>query len=1403
MKVGLQLISQLDNFASRLSSINNISALINTIKDILEEIVEVDYSGLYLFDQELGSLRLYYAKGFTEEERLEAEKTAHDRHPGLVYRTKKKIHIPDVSKDSSQSSSSSKRSFEINSRLYLPVMSLSEAVGAFGLASSKKNCFTEEHIAVLSFVCNLAGVVYSNINYLEKNKKAVIKERNLGKEIIKKNKELKETYTELEEKHNKLVGILSELEESNDKFRMLSESTFEAIFFSEKGICTNQNATAEKLFGYTLDEAVGKNAIDWIHPEHHKKVIDNIKSGYDKPYEAVALRKDGSTFPCEIQGSMNLFKGNTFRVTALRDITERINAKAAQKESEEKYKSISQSTIDIIFIVEKNGKVRFVNDSIEKMLGWTPKEVIGKSFIKLVPVKSIPKYLRSLSDIFLHGELNNFIAQIYHKNGQAVDLEINGKLIKQDGVLMALGSARDISYRKRAEKEIEENHKKLEQYAERLELALIGSDAGLWDWNIETGDVYFNDRWCNMLGYEISEVEPNVSSWENMVHPEDMQMVTRVLTDHLEGKTPLYQTEHRVRTKSGGWKWILDTGRVTKRANSGKALRAVGTHIDITRQKENEEKLRDNEKYLKTINQFATSVLRQHSIDEIIWELINLVIKDLGLEDCVIYLLDEDKKNLIQRAAYGPKQSKENKVKDPIIIPYGKGIVGTVAKTGIPEVISDVSKDPRYIVDDRYRYSELTVPIITDGEVIGIIDTEHHEKNFFNHEHLERLETISGLVSSRMKNAINQEKLLSAQVSLKKLSTAVEQSPLSIVITDVDGIIEFVNPTFTEISGYSATESIGTKTEIFKPGTYPKSIYVEMWETINKGEKWVGELINKKKNGESLWVLTSISPIKDSQDQITNFVAIQADITVNKKLENDLIKAKEYAEEANKAKSEFLANMSHEIRTPMNAVYGLIRLMEDTHLTGDQENMINKIRLSSDNLLNIINDILDFSKIESGQVKLDKSVFNIEEVIRRILDSMEYQASGKNLSLEYQFDDNIDRMLYGDSVRLHQIMLNLINNAIKFTEQGKVIVSCKLIKKTDNLNKIKFEVKDTGIGIKKENINKIFKIFEQEDESTTRRYGGTGLGLAISNELVELMGGKINIVSEKNKGSRFYFNLDMEVSEDEITTSKPNIPQINHSALKDKTILVVEDNKYNQYIAETILRKWSADVVCANHGKQALEIIDEQSFDLILMDKQMPVLDGIETTKQIRNNLILDVPIIALTANVVKGVIDECLAAGMNEYISKPFEPEELYVKILNLLNLKIDYEEHSDHEITAELPEDKSSTQYDISKLDRILGGNKMQLKKMIAKFLDVTPDYVDELNKCLNENDIEGIEKTAHKIKASIDLIASNNLKSNIRLIHDYSKNKERLDKLPQLINYFIENYSKLLSQLKTLFK
>jgi len=198
----------------------------------------------------------------------------------------------------------------------------------------------------------------------------------------------------------------------------------------------------------------------------------------------------------------------------------------------------------------------------------------------------------------------------------------------------------------------------------------------------------------------------------------------------------------------------------------------------------------------------------------------------------------------------------------------------------------------------------------------------------------------------------------------------------------------------------------------------------------------------------------------------------------------------------------------------------------------------------------------------------------------------------------------------------------------------------------------------------------------------------------------------------------------------------------------------------------------------------------------------MPILDGIETTQQIRNKLKLDVPIIALTANVVKGIIEECMAAGMNEYISKPFEPEELYIKILNLLNIKIDYKEYTENVITAELSVDKSSTLYDLSKLEKILGGNKKQVKKMIVKFLDVTPEYVDDLNEFLSKNDIEGIEKTAHKIKASIDLIANTKLKSNIRLIYDYSKSKEHLDKLPLLISNFIENYNKLVSQLSQSF-
>jgi len=1268
MNTRLTLISQLDNFASRLSSITNLDTLIETVKDILEEIVDVEHSGLYLYDQVSGSLRLYYAKGFTEEERIDAERTADKRHPGLVFRTKKKIHIPDVTKDSSRSSSSSKRSFTIYSRLYLPVMSLNKPVGTFGLASTKKNYFTDEHIAVLSFVCNLAGVVYSNINYLDKNKEAAKKERKLSKEIVKKNNELRDTFAELEVEHYKLVDTLGKLEESNNKFRMLSDSTFEAIFFSEKGICTNQNSTAEKMFGYTLDEAIGKKATDWIHPDYHKEVIDKIKADYEKPYEAVAQRKDGSTFPCEIQGKISDSSNSLFRVTALRDITERKNAEAAQKDSEEKYQVITQSSMDMIVILNKLGKIEFVNKSVERSLGYSAKELLGKSFTKYVPKKEIPSYLKQLKKVFLEKEVKNYESQIIHKEGHSVDVEINGRLIQQGGKTVAIGSVRDISFRKKAKKLIEESNKKLRQSSERLEYALLGSDAGLWDWNIIEGTVYFSDRWCQMLGYHSSEVEANIKSWKKLVHPDDMEMVMESLTEHLESKKPIYQTEHRMKTKSGKWKWILDTGKVTERSGRGKALRAVGTHIDITKRKEDERRLKSNEKYLKTINQFASSVLKHNTIDEIVWEVINLVIKDLELDDCVIYLVDEGKEKLIQRAAFGSKQSDEKTVKDPIVIPLGKGIVGTVAKTGIPEIIHDTTKDPRYILDDQMRYSELAVPIMADGEVVGVIDTEHTEKNFYNQEHLDRLQTISGLVSSRMKNAISQEKLLSAQVSLKKLSTAVEQSPLSIFITDVEGIIEFVNPAFIETTGYTADESIGKNANILKSGKQTQKFYAELWNTIKEGKKWGGEIVNKKKNGELIWVINSISPIRDNDGKIINFVAIQADISAQKKLEQELIKSKDYAEKASKAKSEFLANMSHEIRTPMNAILGFSEVLYHKLDSPQHQKLLTSILSSGNLLLSLLNDILDLSKIEAGKMEIVSQPVDLSNILQEIRLIFEGKSNDKGIQITSQLSENFPQVLNLDEIRIKQVIFNLVGNAVKFTEKGYVNIRSEYIDRSENTGDLIIEVEDTGIGIPKAQQELIFKEFTQQSGQSNRKYGGAGLGLSISKRLIEKMNGEISIISKKGKGSVFRVFIP-EVEKIIVTMlNSDKGEEYSNIVFENAKILVVDDVSDNIETIDNLLFPTNITVIRAENGEDALEILKHIAPDLILLDIRMPGIDGYEVAHQVKSNpKLAHIPIIAYTASVFSSEkIDN--STDFDGLLFKPVNLNKLISQLANFL---------------------------------------------------------------------------------------------------------------------------------------
>ena len=424
---------------------------------------------------------------------------------------------------------------------------------------------------------------------------------------------------------------------------------------------------------------------------------------------------------------------------------------------------------------------------------------------------------------------------------------------------------------------------------------------------------------------------------------------------------------------------------------------------------------------------------------------------------------------------------------------------------------------------------------------------------------------------------------------------------------------------------------------------------------------------------EQTQIPCELSVSKVEFDEVAAIVIFR-DITERKRTENTILLEKEKAEKASHAKAEFLSTMSHEIRTPMNSIIGMTNLLLQDEVNEEVRDILNTLKFSSDHLMVLINDILDFNKIDIGKVEFEEINFDLKKLISNILDSNRYRADEKGLSIHFEWDDHIHPYVVGDSGRLAQILTNLVANAIKFTETGEVSVYAKQLATNDENQHIYFEVKDTGIGIAENKLDHIFESFSQSETYTRRKYGGTGLGLAITKRLIQLQGGKIGVRSTLHEGSTFFFELSLNKA-DSTKIVIDDIPSLEKSELKNLSglrILLVEDNPMNQVVADKFLSKWGCELEIIDDGVYAIETLESsQTFDLILMDLQMPQQNGFETTQQIRSsdNTFKDIPILALTAAAVLEEKDRAISAGMNDFITKPFMPDELYEKIMKNLN--------------------------------------------------------------------------------------------------------------------------------------
>jgi PAS domain S-box-containing protein len=481
--------------------------------------------------------------------------------------------------------------------------------------------------------------------------------------------------------------------------------------------------------------------------------------------------------------------------------------------------------------------------------------------------------------------------------------------------------------------------------------------------------------------------------------------------------------------------------------------------------------------------------------------------------------------------------------------------------------------------------------------------------------------------------------------------------------TDIYGQITYISSAMEKLSGFSYNEIIGKKHNIFTHEDMNRDVFKDLWETILNKKVWRGELLNKTKDGSFYWMLATIIPEMNDDGEIEGFSAYSQDITNEKALEVE----KKKTQNALAFKSKFLSNMSHEIRTPLNGIIGLTYLALKTNLNEKQEELISKVKFASDLLLGVINDILDISKIESGKMTIEKADFDLKKIVTNVTDMLMVQAQEKDIILDVDYKNISNFELVGDSLRISQVLTNLLNNAIKFTSVGSVQLRIKAMQ--DNI--IRFDIEDTGIGLKPEQIEILFQEFAQADMSTSRKYGGTGLGLSIVKNLVELMGGKIEISSEFGVGSRFSFEIPLPISQNcQISNNKNediNYLENTINNIDPRKILVAEDNKMNQTILEMLLEDSKLEIDFAEDGKIVLKMLKEKDYDLIFMDIQMPNMNGYEASKHIRVTN-KSIPIIALSANVMKEDIDKALDAGMNDYLAKPIDILKLYTMLLRYL---------------------------------------------------------------------------------------------------------------------------------------
>ena len=971
----------------------------------------------------------------------------------------------------------------------------------------------------------------------------------------------------------------------------------------------------DRIFGYSelLPNWTYEHFLEHVHDFDKNLVEKSFKNSMDEGipwnFECRIYRNDGALRWIKACGNHDFnTEGKIIEMSGIvQDITDHKLKELEIIDAKNELEDIFKNDISANFSVSIDAKILNCNRAFLKLFKFKSLEhVNNKNIVDLFADPLKRDHLLTL--ILQNKKVTNVEVDFITLTGEKINCLANlvGIFDSYNNLLKTKGYLVDITKLKKYEHNLTESE-------QRFKLASLATNEVIWERNLSNQTFWRSDNFEKVFGWNNDSFGYTDNDIKRRMHPKDLDRVSDKIYNFFNSANKSWEDTYRMQKADGTYAWVYDRAYKLNDEN-GNSIKVLGSMSNITNDVFQKQQLKQSEENYKNILENALIGVYKTDLKG------NILFTNQYIKDQSGYSLKNeiDSINILDLYVYPEKRDE---------------LMAELKQNGFVKnyEVAFYSKDKQIL------YCLMNAKIFNDvviGMLLDISTIKHHE------------------------------------LELSKLSKAIDQSPVSILITNLKSEIEYANPKTTETTGYSLNELLNSKTNIFKSGEKPLIEYKELWETLLSGNEWFGEFHNKKKNGELFWEKASISPVLDSNQNISHFIAIKEDITKQKEILNELTISKEKAEESDRLKSAFLANMSHEIRTPMNGILGFSELLKSPNLSIEkQQKYIEIIKKSGSRMLSTINDIMDISRIEAKLVTVyNKEVF-ISKQIDEIYAFFQPEAAKKGLTISKTYTENYKDLVFkSDPDKIYAIIQNLVKNAIKFTKKGAIDIGFFVEKNTLNVY-----VTDTGIGIPLNRQPFVFDRFVQADIEDKEVYEGSGLGLAISRSYAQMLEGDIQLKSEEGLGSTFTFMVPLKNS---INTNSNAIDTVikstinNSNEIKNLNILIVDDENLVQLFLQEILFKKANELYVANNGIEAIEIFKSNpSINLILLDIQMPFMNGYEVARQIRM-FNTNVVIIAQTAFVQAGDREKALDAGCTDYISKPIDKLELFSKIENNFNL-------------------------------------------------------------------------------------------------------------------------------------